>query len=88
MGCDESVWRLSFFPVGETDQMNKSDVTGGYEDKGMVWVPVRMVLMSAVRSYSRLLMEVGWHIIIEGFCLLNVSRTIRPDEVPPRTRRK
>lgn len=37
---------------------------------------VRMVLMNAVRSYSRLLMEVGWHIIIEGFCLLNVSRTL------------
>ena len=30
---------LSFFPVGEADQMNKSDVTGAYEDKGIMWVP-------------------------------------------------
>ena len=49
----------------------------------MVWVRVRMVLMNAVRSYSRLLMEVGWHIIIEGFLFVKCFPDIRPDEAPP-----
>jgi hypothetical protein len=74
---------LSFFPVGETDQMNKSDVTGGYEDKGMVWVPCP----DGTNERGQKLFSTaygGWMAhYYRGLLFVKCFPDIRPDEAPP-----
>lgn len=74
---------LSFFPVGEADQMNKSDVTGGYEDKGMMWVSYP----DGTNERGQKLYSTaygGWMAhYYKGFLFVKCFPDIRPDEVPP-----
>lgn len=74
---------LSFFPVGEADQMNKSDVTGGYEDKGMMWVPCP----DGTNERGQKLYSTaygGWMAhYYKGLLFVKCFPDIRPDEVPP-----
>lgn len=74
---------LSFFPLGEADQMNKSDVTGGYEDKGMMWVPCP----DGTNERGQKLYSTaygGWMAhYYKGLLFVKCFPDIRPDEVPP-----
>lgn len=74
---------LSFFPLGEADQTNKSDVTGGYEDKGMMWVPCP----DGTNERGQKLYSTaygGWMAhYYKGLLFVKCFPDIRPDEVPP-----
>lgn len=73
---------LSFFPVGEVDQMNKSDVIGGYEDKGMMWVPCP----DGTNERGQKLYSTaygGWMAhYYKGLLFVKCFPDIKPDEVP------
>lgn len=74
---------LSFFPVGETDRMNKSDVTGGSENKGMMWVPCP----DGANERGQKLYSTaygGWMAhYYKGLLFVKCFPDITPGEVPP-----
>ena len=63
--------------------MNKSDVTGGYEDKGMVWVPCP----DGTNERGQKLFSTaygGWMAhYYRGLLFVKCFPDIRPDEAPP-----
>lgn len=74
---------LSFFPVGEKDEMNKSDVVGAYEQNGLAWYPfLDQRFEKGQKLYST--GKGGWlaH-YYRGLLFVKCFPDIRPSEVPP-----
>lgn len=74
---------LSFFPVGEADEMNKSDVIGTYEENGIVWYPFpdeRFEKGQKLFSTGK----GGWMAhYYQGLLFVKCFPDIKPNEVPP-----
>lgn len=74
---------LSFFPTGEKDEMNKSDVPEAFEEGGITWFPFAENTHSKAQKLFSTTRD-GWMAhYYKGLLFVKCFPDITPNEVPP-----